>query len=67
MLQSIKQYLQTQQYNDILIAADLNENIIGDVISKFYRENGLVDVDQIFNNITGNLDHTFQIGSKCID
>ena len=54
--------------NDFVIAGDFNQDIAGDQMQRFMRENGLFEVHHTVNNIDNDeRDNTHVTGSKQID
>ena len=51
VLNQIKNYLDGQEYHDVIIAGDFNQNINSNEIKKFFSEIGVEDVHARVNNI----------------
>ena len=58
ILSSITAYLATQQYDDILITSNFNEDIHMENIKAFFRINSLQDAHSIINNHSNFIDNT---------
>ena len=68
ILQQIKNYIQTNQFNDIIIAGDFNQNIASNEIKQFCMEIGVKDIHSMINNINiEELDNTNINGKHPID
>ena len=68
ILQQIKKYIQTKQFNDIIITGDFNQNIASNEIKQFCTEIGVKDMYSATNNINiEDLDNTNTNGKHTID
>jgi len=68
ILQQIKEYIQTKQFNDIIIASNFNQNIASNEIKQFCTEIGVKDIHSTINNINiEELDNTNINGKYPID
>jgi len=67
ILLEITEYLNNKEYDDLIITADWNEDILSDEIQRFYRLLGLRDIHTTVNNINQPLDSTHINSSKYID